>query len=70
MKNWRTLPTQTLTSRAEALEERGDWALAEEIWEELEERDSQAAANSGAMNGKLPGTGLWSYQPPERYCND
>ena len=54
MASWRTLSTPVLTQKAEDAEERGDWARAEEIWQELEERDSQAAANAGAMNGIAP----------------
>lgn len=54
MAAWRTLSTFTLAKRAEALEELGDFERAEEIWEELETRDAQADANSGAMNGVAP----------------
>ena len=54
MASWRTLPTPVLTQRAEDAEERGDWARAEEIWEELEKRDEEAAASRGVMNGVAP----------------
>ena len=54
MEIWRTLSTETLTNRAEALEELGEFERAEEIWQELEERDAQAEANAGGMNGVAP----------------
>jgi hypothetical protein len=54
MASWRKLSTPILTRKAEDAEERGEWARAEEIWEELEQRDAEADANRGVMNGIAP----------------
>lgn len=50
-KKWRTLPTAKL---AEWIEQNGDHPDYDDVWTEIDERDHQAAANRGEMNGLAP----------------
>lgn len=49
--NWRKLPTAKLM---DWVDQNGDHDDYDDVWNEIDERDRQAAANRGEMNGLPP----------------